>query len=348
MKSHEAVKLSLLGAFLIAVVTVVALYVLQLLNKLEFEFGWYILYSVICFLFSFFIFHFLLNKYLHLGLTPIYNNLIKHKTEKYQIPDRKVIPADIADEIDKKLGEWEEEKKEEISHLMKMELFRKEFLGNVSHELKTPIFSVQGYVHTLLDGGIEDKDINMLYLKKAAKSIDRLISIVDDLESVSKIEGGEMILEKQTFDINDWVKDTLESLELMAKEHDVALQLDTKSDRAFYVNADKNAIRQVLVNLIVNSIKYSGVDGVTEISYSEEADKVLVHIKDNGIGISSEDQNRLFERFYRVDKSRSREQGGTGLGLSIVKHIVESHGGAIGVNSEPGKGSTFTFSLDKA
>jgi len=206
---------------------------------------------------------------------------------------------------------------------------------------------VQGYVHTLLDGGIEDKDINLLYLKKAAKSIDRLISIVDDLESVSKIEGGELILEKRTFDINEWVKDTLESLEIMAKEQGVKLQVDPKTDQAYYVNADKNAIRQVLVNLIVNSIKYGKQDGITEISYTEDVNKVLVHIKDNGIGISVDDQSRLFERFYRVDKSRSREQGGTGLGLAIVKHIVEAHNGVIGVNSEPGKGSTFSFSLEK-
>ncbi|NNC84625.1 MAG: sensor histidine kinase [Bacteroidia bacterium] len=347
MKSQKALNLSIIGALLVSTLACISIYLLTHFTLVSLPIMSFAIFGVVCFLFSFFIFHFLLNKYLYNRLKPIYRNLIQNKTDKYQITDDAVKPSEIADVINEKLGEWEEDKKEEISQLMKLEMFRKEFLGNVSHELKTPIFSVQGYVHTLLDGGIEDQDINLLYLKKATKSLDRLISIVDDLESVSKIEGGEMLLEKQTFEINEWVKDTMESLELMAKEKGVTLRIDSKTDKAFYVNADKNAIRQVLVNLIVNSIKYGSENGITEVSYTENQDLVLIHVKDNGIGISIEDQGRLFERFYRVDKSRSREQGGTGLGLAIVKHIVEAHGGKIGVSSEPGKGSTFSFSLEK-
>jgi two-component system phosphate regulon sensor histidine kinase PhoR len=253
----------------------------------------------------------------------------------------------IAENINKILIDWSNESREEIDHLKQVETYRREFLTNVSHELKTPIFSAQGYVHTLIDGGIDDRDVNMLYLQKASRSIDRLINIVDDLESISRLEAGDLIIEPRTFDIGDLAQDVIESLELQAKERNVKLTLMDNSEKC-YVYADKDLIRQVFVNLVVNSIKYGKRDGQTEIRYQYSGEQVIVDVEDDGIGIEKGHLPRLFERFYRVDKSRSREQGGTGLGLAIVKHILEAHQQTISVNSEIGTGTTFIFSLKRS
>lgn len=263
------------------------------------------------------------------------------------------IPKKIADknlqrEIFRLIRELETSDKAEIVHLKELEVFRKEFLGNVSHELNTPIFTIQGYVHTLLEGGIEDEDINILYLQKAAKSIDRLISIVDDLESISRLEAGELILENRTFDIQDLIFDVIESLEMKAKESEIKLISTKPAGQPLYVYADKDRIRQVLVNLIVNSIKYGKSGGTTVITVMNETDIITVAVEDNGIGIEKLHIGRLFERFYRVDKSRSRDQGGTGLGLAIVKHIIEAHSQKISVESTPGVSTSFTFTLKKS
>ncbi len=262
------------------------------------------------------------------------------------IPE-KVTDTHLQEEILRLVRELETTDKAEIVHLKELEVFRREFLGNVSHELKTPIFTIQGYVHTLLEGGIEDQEINILYLQKAAKSIDRLISIVDDLESISKLEAGELILEHRTFDIQDLIHEVIESLELKANES--AIKITQENDGIkYYVYADKDRIRQVLVNLVVNSVKYGRKGGQTVIKVYDHQDYVTVNVTDDGIGIEKQHVGRLFERFYRVDKSRSREQGGTGLGLAIVKHIIEAHGQKISVESTYGTGSTFQFTLKKS
>jgi len=275
----------------------------------------------------------------------------KHVLQLQKGHDDAAVPPnekDYADEINRILEENAKEQKEEIDHLMQMELYRKEFLGNVSHELKTPIFNVQGYIHTLIDGGIEDYDINLLYLNKAARSIDRLISIVEDLESISKIESGQLILELRTFDITELAREVLESSELMAREKKIHLYIKETTNKPNYVYADKERIRQVLVNLIVNSIKYGRENGFTEVRFYDYDDQVTIEIEDNGTGIEKQNLPRIFERFFRVDKSRSRIQGGTGLGLAIVKHIIEAHFQKIGAVSEPGHGTTFTFTLKKS
>lgn len=241
------------------------------------------------------------------------------------------------------LDEWNSESREELIQMKQVETFRREFLSNVSHELKTPIFSVQGYVNTLLDGGIDDSDINMLYLTKAAKAIDRLVDMVEDLEAITKLESGELMIEKRTFDLAELVTDVFDSIELIASEKKITLSCDSKGPQ--YIFADKDLIRQVLVNLLVNSLKYGKKDGSTVVRLTVIDKDVLVEVEDDGIGIEKRHLSRLFERFYRVDKSRAREQGGTGLGLAIVKHILDAHGSAIVVNSVPGQGSVFTFSL---
>jgi len=237
---------------------------------------------------------------------------------------------------------------QEIDRLKEMEQYRKEFLGNVSHELKTPIFNIQGYVLTLLDGAVDDPDINRKYLERTEKSINRLISIVEDLETISRHEAGEMKLEFENFNIVNLVEEVFEAQEIRAKKRGIHLAFDKNHKKPIMVFADKMKIFQVLTNLVANSIYYGKPEGKTIISFSKTKEKVFIEIQDNGIGIAEDDIPRIFERFYRVDKSRSREQGGTGLGLAIVKHIIEAHRESIRVKSKLNKGSSFIFSLTQA
>jgi two-component system phosphate regulon sensor histidine kinase PhoR len=255
---------------------------------------------------------------------------------------------DVFSEVSREVNAWEQNRTEEIEELKKLETFRKEFLGNVPHELKTPIFNIQGYIHTLIDGALYNEEVNMQYLQRAAKSAERLGLIVEDLEAISKMESGELILDQRTFDIYELVKDVYDSSELKAKAKNISLVFKKGSDRPFYVYADKERIRQVIVNLVVNSIKYGREGGTTSTGFYDMDENVLVEITDTGIGIEPGHLSRVFERFYRVDKSRSRDAGGTGLGLAIVKHIIEAHKQTINVRSTYGVGTTFTFTVRKA
>jgi two-component system, OmpR family, phosphate regulon sensor histidine kinase PhoR len=250
------------------------------------------------------------------------------------------------DNLKQELLAWADDRKNEIERLSKLEVYRKEFLGNVSHELKTPIFNIQGYVLTLLDGGLEDQNINREYLQRAEKSIDRMITIVDDLEAISQLETGELQLEFERFDIVALAADVIDAQEMKATAKGIILTMQDES-RPLYVYADRFRIRQVIVNLIVNSVKYGKEYGETKMRFYDVGENVMIEISDNGIGISKEHLPRLFERFYRVDKSRSREMGGTGLGLAIVKHIIEGHNQTINVMSTEGAGTVFSFSLKK-
>jgi two-component system, OmpR family, phosphate regulon sensor histidine kinase PhoR len=238
-----------------------------------------------------------------------------------------------------------ESREKEVNHFENLDSYRKEYLGNVSHELKTPVFNIQGYVDTLLNGGLEDSSINVDYLRRAERSIDRLITIIDDLETITQLESGGLNLDIDTFDIANLCKDVYASLELNAAKKNIKLELARKYDKPVLVKADKFRIRQVLVNLITNSIKYGKDNGTTLVAFNYLNDDVVVEISDNGDGIDEKHLPRIFERFYRVDKGRSREQGGTGLGLAIVKHIIEAHEKSIKAESEPGMGTRFTFSL---
>jgi two-component system phosphate regulon sensor histidine kinase PhoR len=221
-------------------------------------------------------------------------------------------------------------------------------VGNVSHELKTPIFNIQGYVLTLLEGGIDDPKINMLYLQRTEKSIDRMISIVEDLESITKLESGELKLNPVNFDIIKLSEEVFDLAQMLANERNISLQFATKSDKPVIVHADKKRIMEVMNNLVGNGIKYGKKKGYVKIGFYDLHETILIEVSDNGIGMDKNDLPRVFERFYRVDKSRSREQGGTGLGLSIVKHIIEAHDQTINVKSIVDKGTTFTFTLEKA
>jgi two-component system phosphate regulon sensor histidine kinase PhoR len=253
--------------------------------------------------------------------------------------------ATLTREIDK----YAKDKKLEIESLIVREEYRKEYLGNVSHELKTPLFTVQGYISTLIEGGIEDKKIRDKYLERAEKGVERLIYIVKDLDMITKLEAGDLSLNIETFNIVELVKNVFDLLEMKATKKKITLMFDIDYNEPIIVNADKERIQQVLTNLIVNSIKYGRSKGTTEVSIENLIkNKVIVRVTDNGEGITKANLPRLFERFFRVDKSGSRKEGGSGLGLSIVKHIIEAHDEKIYVESELGVGSEFSFTLEKA
>jgi two-component system phosphate regulon sensor histidine kinase PhoR len=254
---------------------------------------------------------------------------------------------DLLEDMELEIQNWENEKSREIDKLKEQEAFRREFLGNLSHELKTPIFSIQGYILTLLEGGLEDQEVNKLFLERASKATDRMVSIIADLDQITKIEADSFKLEIRPFDIVELIKDVFESFDLKAKEKNIELLFE-KDYNSILVDADKNKIAQVLTNLIGNSIFYGNQNGKTLISISGVDDLILVSVEDNGLGIEEVHLNRLFERFYRVEKSRNRNEGGSGLGLAIVKHLLEAHGQSITVKSKVGKGSTFSFGFIKS
>ena len=286
-------------------------------------------------------------KYVAYKLKPIYSIVFSRNFHTREVLDE--LKDKHVEDVSEELSSWADDNDKEISRLKETEKFRKQYLGNVAHELKTPIFNIQGYISTLLDGGLEDELINRKYLERAEKSIDRLINIVNDLDTISKLENDMNRLKMETFDIVALAKEITEQLEMKAAERKIKLSVKGADSlpSQFNVTADKHFVGQVLVNLIANSINYGKEGGSTRIKFRDMADKVLIEVEDTGVGISKEDMPRIFERFYRVDKGRSREQGGTGLGLAIVKHIVEAHGERITVRSELGSGTTFAFPLKK-
>lgn len=247
-------------------------------------------------------------------------------------------------DLESKLNTLLRERKEELEKIEKLERHRREFLGNVSHEMKTPLFHMQGYISTLSDNDVYDAELSKRYLERTEKSIERLIRILEDLDTISQLESKEITAEIESFDIVELSKEVLESEELNAEKKNIKFDLQSEHEKMM-VMGDRFRIRQVLLNLVVNSIRYGKKDGETRIRIKNGGDLVSIEVADNGIGIGAEHLPRLFERFYRVDKSRSREQGGTGLGLSIVKHILEAHHQTIQVMSTEGAGSVFTFHL---
>ena len=299
------------------------------------------------FLLSFFIYRYILEKFIYNRIRLIYKTIHTMKAMKGE-KNGINLNEDIIGKINTEVEEWAEDQKQEIDELKKLEAYRREFIGNVSHELKTPLFNIQGYVLTLLDGALNDPLINREYLSRSEKNIERMISIVEDLEAISRLESGELILDFTQCDIVMLAKDVMDLLEIKAKKRGIQLFFRESYSVPLLVNVDKERIRQVLINLVDNSIKYGIENGKTKISFFDMDDHLLVEVSDNGLGIEPKDIPRLFERFFRVDKSRSREQGGSGLGLAIVKHILEAHHQTINVRSKPGVGTTFAFTLKKA
>lgn len=257
--------------------------------------------------------------------------------------------SDIVEQVNQDVMSWAESQIDEITNLRETDTFRKEFIGNLAHELKTPIFNIQGFILTLLEGGMEDPEINRKFLLKAAKNVERMSGLLEDLDVITKMEAGNLDIELVPFDLLDIVRETIESLEPKAKRNNIELHITKGMDGSkVMVLGDAAKLVQVLTNLIVNSINYGTEGGRTEVRYYDAEDSILVEVADTGIGIREEDLPRVFERFYRVDKSRSRHAGGSGLGLAICKHIIETHGQTINVRSTYGEGSTFSFTLEKA
>jgi two-component system phosphate regulon sensor histidine kinase PhoR len=251
--------------------------------------------------------------------------------------------------FNQEIMEYAGQKQREIENLKRLEAFRREFIADVSHELKTPIFASQGFILTLLDGAVEDEKVRYTFLKKAAKSIESLSLLVEDLLTLSQIESGDIKMRCSFFDIATLTQDIFEELEPKAEKRQVRLLLENTSDAEGYqVYADRHRIKQVLVNLIVNAIKYGNEGGTVRVGFKRTKKHIKISVKDDGQGIAPEHLKRIFERFYRVEKSRSRQEGGTGLGLAIVKHILERHGSRINVRSVLGEGTTFSFKLAKA
>ena len=292
--------------------------------------------------------HFIIQRFIFRKIKLIYKFIYQTKaTKREEFYYKNILPQKSMKEVSEDVEKWAEQKKAEIELLKQNEAYRKEFLQNLSHEIKTPIFAIQGYVDTLLNGALENESVNRKFLNSTARNIDRLVNLIDDLDEISRLESGEQILNKSNFVIQDLFRDVFESLSIKAKDKQTLLLVKKGCESPVVVHADKEKIRQVLINLVDNAIKYGKVNGMVEASvYNTDGKNILVEVSDDGMGIAEEHLSRVFERFYRTDYGRSRNIGGTGLGLAICKHIVEAHGHSIHVRSKQEVGTTFGFTLD--
>jgi two-component system phosphate regulon sensor histidine kinase PhoR len=328
-------------------ITIFSTALVVILSLLFSAFSWQfcLAFSVSVALFSFFVLQYRVEHFIYKRVKKIYDDvsLLDSSTLSSQS-----ITTDMAT-LTREVKKFATDKKIEIENLKVREEYRREFMGNVSHELKTPLFTVQGYLSTLLDGAIKDKELRIKYIERAEKGVERLIYIVEDLDMISKLEMGQLNLEKSNFNVVELIQNVFDLLEMNADKKNIILMFDQKYSKSINVFADQEKIQQALTNLITNSIKYGKENGTTEVSIEDLVEnKIIVRVKDNGEGIEQHNIPRLFERFFRVDKSGSRSEGGSGLGLSIVKHIIEGHNEKIYVESEFNKGSEFSFTLEKA
>ncbi|POY40220.1 two-component sensor histidine kinase [Flavobacterium alvei] len=324
-----------------------ALFLAKAIFKIPFKslllFGFFFLFFV--YIFSFIVLQYRVEKFIYRRVKKIYDDISLLESSTFI---DQPITTDM-EALTREVKKFATDKKLEIEMLKVREKYRREFLGNVSHELKTPLFTVQGYISTLLDGAMEDKNIRKKYLKRAEKGVERLIYIVEDLDMITKLEVGDLNLEISEFDVVELIQNVFDLLEMKADKKKITLAFENDHIQPVFVKGDKDKLQQLVENLIVNSIKYGNEGGLTEVSIINlSKKKVLVRITDNGEGIEQQNLPRIFERFYRVDKSGARTEGGSGLGLAIVKHIVEAHKEKIYVESEYGIGSEFSFTLTKA
>ena len=303
-----------------------------------------VLISFIIFGLSFFILQLRVRKLFFERIRQIYEDL---EFETDSLIKTSPIDSDM-NSFSRDLEEFVKLKRTEIETLKKEGIYRKEFVGNVAHELKTPLFSVQGYISNLLDGAMDDKELLKKYLKRAEKSVDRLTFIIKDLDLITQLESSTLKLKVASFDIIKLTEEIIEDLEISASKRNIKIIFNKNYDKQILVEADKNRIEQVITNLVSNSINYGSEKGTTEISFESNVEKIIVKVNDNGEGITEENMPRLFQRFFRVDVSRSRSQGGSGLGLAIVKHIIDAHNENIYVQSTVGVGSEFSFTLKKS
>lgn len=305
-------------------------------------------FFVVLFLLSFFLIRFSIERFVEEKLSVIYQTIHQLKRSPSEKEEMAEKSTDAIEKVNEEVLDWYIDNQKEIDRLTVLEQYRREFIGNVSHELKTPVFNIQGYLLTLLEGGLEDETINRKFLERAEKSVEKLIKLLQELDMIIRLDTGGIQLNIQRINIIDLINEVIESLELKAEKKDIKLKINRKNMESLWVMADEDKLSQVLTNLMINSIKYGKDKGRTEVSFHDMKNQVLVEIKDNGIGIKQNELSRVFDRFYRTDVARAQDQKGFGLGLSIVKHIIEAHGETIHVNSKEGEGSTFSFTLKKS
>lgn len=339
-----ALAISLITTLLILSIHLILLYLS------EWPLKWYVvvLPPVMVFTVSYWVVTYFLKQYIYRKIKLIYKTIHKEKMSPNLKQDNIDLRENVIDKVEKEVELWAEKQKEEVVKYKKWADYRRKYIGNISHELKTPVFNIQGYLHTLIQGGLDDPNINKKYLKKAAKNVERLQLIIDDLSTITRLESNQMDMNFEVVNIKELALDVFEEMELKAQDKDINLSFKEGADYPFNVIADRNTIHQVMVNLVTNAIKYNEKGGWVRISFYEMDTNILIEIADNGIGIDKKHLPHLYDRFYRVDKSRTRKYGGSGLGLSIVKHIIEAHKQTITVRSTANVGSTFGFTLKKA
>lgn len=342
MKSSIQLSISILAALIVSLLMCLALYLLYLLHWPAFDGSLFFIVPILAFIFCLFAVYVTVNEFIFRKIKIIYRLIEDLRADKSEKETQNILDA-----VEEKVMEFSLQKSKEIEQLKKLEQYRKEFLGNVSHELKTPIFNIQGYLETLLDGGLDDEKISRDFISRASRNAERLSEIVSDLLLISQYESGDLKLDIDTYDIREQVEDIFESFVIQAKAKKISLRFREAYNRPIWVTADKSRIGQVFYNLVSNAIKYCNDNCFVSVAFIDHDGHIAVEVSDNGPGIAQEHLSRLFERFYRVDKARSRERGGTGLGLAIVKHILEAHRQPITVQSSVGIGTTFAFSLRK-
>lgn len=343
MKNLKPVQVLLAGSIIVFTLILVALIAIRVSYGIDWT--WVLLIPAIASIGTYIIFYFLMKRFITQKLKILYRSIRKNKMNEYA-SDNFSLFDDVIERAEVETEKWNEARTDEIKKLKEQEQFRREFIGNLAHELKTPVFSIQGYILTLLEGGLEDETVNRQFLERASKATDRMTMMLEDLDKLTKMEVGKVDLKLQHFDIVEMITDIFDELEMKAKKRKIKLKFAKDFDPIF-VYADKSKISQVLTNLISNSISYGNEKGETQIRFYILDNIVTIEVSDNGPGIPEVDIPRLFERFYRVEKSRNRNEGGSGLGLAIAKHFIEAHGQTISVRSTLKVGSTFTFGLDR-
>lgn len=348
LKNSTPRQIALMASSFIALLSTASMTLFFLIGQPEFNFFYLLLTGLIIFSSSYVIILNYLRRYIYRKIKLIYKTIHRHKVST----DKKISMVDIdqpiIEDVEKEVAEWANEQQKQIDRYKSFAEYRRRYVGDISHELKTPIFNIQGYLHTLLEGGLEDEKVARPFLNKAVKNVERLQVIVDDLSAISRLETGDLILEPSVFNIRDLVEEVFEDTEMKSRESNIKLLYKEGASQGFDVRADRESIRQVLTNLLNNSINYGNAGGHTKVGFYDMDKYILVEVADNGIGIAEKHLPHLFDRFYRVDKSRSRDRGGSGLGLAIVKHIMEAHGQTISVRSAQHLGSTFGITLAKA
>mgnify|MGYP006278289293 CR=1 FL=1 len=348
LKNPTPNQIAILTSFLITASSTLFLAVFLYATSRTMSVFFYLYWIGGVFIISYFINIYYLQRYIYRKIKLIYKTIREERLMPHEKNTSIDMNSNIIDDVEREVAEWAANQRKEIDKYKSWASYRRQFLGDISHELKTPIFNIQGYLHTLLDGGLRDETINVSFLEKAATNVERLNTIVDDLESIARLESEELILEMQVFDIKKLTEEVFDDMEMKAASKQIALSFKEGAAQGYKVRADRESIRQVMMNLVSNSIKYGKADGRTKLSFYDMDRYILVEVSDNGIGISKEHLKHIFDRFYRVDKHRSRDRGGSGLGLAIVKHIVEAHKQTIHVRSTPNIGTTFGFTLEKA